>query len=316
MVTLPTRKRQKKADTRVAELERKVDALSASLQAQRQGQGQEVSQRQERSFDRGSLAGLAAVAGAEGKEGVGQQEQNTGQQSGRRWLGSLNGSGLVGSKRRSSGEVKMSSEPMNSPKQDPWHRERQKEPYDILDKGTIDVGTANAAFERYVNDMAPLMPFVVFPPGTEMEEIRRSKPILLHAIIAVAIGSIQPSAQVALLQDFYKLIAERAVVNGEKSLELVQATLVSVNWYIPPDHFEELKFYHLIHLAVIMGMDIGMNRRITRNRISFNLIGDLIGKKPSALNQDAPEMRRAWLGCYFGSVQYVRLMRERTVANL
>ncbi|KAK2827846.1 hypothetical protein FQN49_007285, partial [Arthroderma sp. PD_2] len=35
VVTVPTRKRQKKGDSRVAELEKKIDALTASLQASR-----------------------------------------------------------------------------------------------------------------------------------------------------------------------------------------------------------------------------------------------------------------------------------------
>jgi hypothetical protein len=41
VTTPPTRKRQKKADSRVAELERKIDALTATLHAQKAG-GPEV----------------------------------------------------------------------------------------------------------------------------------------------------------------------------------------------------------------------------------------------------------------------------------
>jgi hypothetical protein len=37
ITTPPTRKRQKKADSRVAELERKIDALTATLHAQKAG---------------------------------------------------------------------------------------------------------------------------------------------------------------------------------------------------------------------------------------------------------------------------------------
>lgn len=37
VTTPPTRKRQKKADSRVAELERKIDALTATLHAQKSG---------------------------------------------------------------------------------------------------------------------------------------------------------------------------------------------------------------------------------------------------------------------------------------
>jgi hypothetical protein len=290
VVTVPTRKRQKKTDSRVAELEKKIDALSASFQGQGQGQG----------------------------PGPAEERSGQGQQGGRRWLGGMNGgAGLAGSKRRLSGEVKEDrSEGVDLRRHSLWKPERHTEAYDVIDRGSVDVDTANAAFERYVNDMAPQIPIVVFPPGTKMEDVRRSKPVLLHAIIAIAIGPFQPSAQAGLVHDFYKVIAERTVVSGEKSLELVQAVMVSWIWYMPPDHFEELKFYHLIHMAVVMGMDIGMNRRTMTNRMAFSLMRDLLGKKSASLDPDAPETRRAWLGCYFGSVQYVCSVCGRRNANV
>lgn len=289
VVTAPTRKRQKKTDTRVAELERKIDALTASLQAQ----GDPVPNK----------PGPVATSEEDpGRRWLGAQDQNQDQ-------GRANGS-LAGRKRVSTGEVKESSTAVDGPESEPtpvWCQQplpERMEP-DVIDRGLVDVEAATAAFDRYVNDMAPLVPFIVFPAGTKMEDIRRAKPILLHAIIAAAIGPIQPSSQLALTHEFYKVVADRVVVRGEKSLELVQAINVNWIWYLPPDHFEELKFYQVVHMAVVMGMDIGMNRRAIANRKPFNLIRDLVGKRPSSLDPDSPETRRAWLACYFGSVQYV-----------
>lgn len=280
VVTVPTRKRQKKTDSRVAELERKIDALTASLQAK----------------------------GPDG-DGVGPVLKDS--VTGRGWLGGQpqepsqgQENGLAGRKRMSTGEVKESTGEAES-KSLSWHRSPETRDPDVIDKGFVDVEVATAAFDRYVNDMAPQVPVVVFPPGTKMEDIRRTKPFLLHAILSVAVGPIRPSAQVPLVHELYKMIAEMVVMRGEKSLELVQAISVSFMWYMPPDHFEELKFYQLIHMAVIMAMDVGMNRRTRTAGRPFNLIRDLLGKKPSSLDPDAPETRRAWLGCYFGSIQYV-----------
>lgn len=333
-MTVPTRKRQKKTDSRVAELERKIDALTASLQA---SQG----------YDSAGPGGLGSGAGGSHREGP----------SGRRWLGGGRGqrprpssmsndtangpptvNSLAGSKRQHSGQVKEAlssdgflapiyprsgSPPLtervrqhasslsSKPWRAPWSASDNgtsraaagHEFADIIDKGIVEPEIAAKAFDRYVNELAPQLPMVVFPPETKMGDVRRTKPVLFHAIIAVSIGSIKPSVHLSLVNDFYRMLAERVVVKGDKSLELVQAILVSCAWYTPPDHFEELKFYQLTHMAVVMAMDIGMNRRTMANRKHFNLMRDIVGKKPSSLDPDAPETRRAWLGCYFVSTQ-------------
>ncbi|OJJ34447.1 hypothetical protein ASPWEDRAFT_582839 [Aspergillus wentii DTO 134E9] len=321
VVTAPTRKRQKKTDSRVAELERKIDALTASLQASQGGDAL---------FDQGNT-------------GLPQREEH----HGRRWLASKqnvsNGppstlgspASVAGTKRRYSGEMKDPREnghpppPPAYPRQDsPSAAERMrdqtsssskrwqntwftldnapktetKEFVDMIDRGLVTAHIASQAFDRYVEDMAPQLPVVVFPAGTRMEDVRRTKPVLLQAIVAVSMGPFQPELQMPLIDDFYKIIAERTVVKGEKSLELVQAILVSCNWYIPPDNFEELKFYQLVHLGVSIGMDIGMNQRTVASK-PIKSLREILGRKPSWLDPDSPEIRRAWLGCYLQAVQ-------------
>jgi hypothetical protein len=176
---------------------------------------------------------------------------------------------------------------------------------DMIDRGLVDYKTANAAFERYIHQMAPEIPFVVFPPGTTMGEVRRNKPYLFLAIIGAAIGVFNPDVQPILTNEAYRLIAEQVVVKGQKSLELVQTLMVCSIWYLPPDNFEELKFYSLIHMAVIMAMDLGLNRRISENRRTINMIRELISKKQTGptFDPEGPEARRTWVGCYYLSVQ-------------
>ncbi|KAJ9246681.1 transcriptional regulator family: Fungal Specific TF [Paecilomyces variotii] len=318
VVTAPTRKRQKKTDSRVAELEKKIDALTASLQATR---------------------GQNPVAE------VGTPRLYTEEPTPRRWLGggppprqgvdrrasrdtSVMGSPahLAGNKRQHSGEFKGAGYGGFLAPQNPRSRSPQPEQQardvgdlsgvwssifvpkpdaghefaDVIDKGLVDVEIANKAFNRYAADMAPVLPFVVFPPGTKMGDIRRTKPILFLAILSVSISPFQPAIHLQLTNAVYRVIAERVLVKGEKTLELVQALLVACLWYPPPDHFEELKFYQLIHMAAILGMDIGMNRRTrTKHKPPFGVWREILGKKASSLDPDAPETRRAWAGCYF-----------------
>ena len=175
----------------------------------------------------------------------------------------------------------------------------------MIDRGVIDLKTATSAFERFIYRMAPESPFVVFPPGTSMAEVRRTKPFLFLAIMAVSVGTFNPEAQLTLINEHYRSIAEEVVIKGHKTLELLQAIMVGTVWYIPPDNFDEIKFYTMTQMAVAMAMELGMNRRLSVNKKGFNMIRDLIFKKPSgpAFDPEGPEARRTWVGCYYLSVQ-------------
>ncbi|KAJ5325205.1 uncharacterized protein N7506_008307 [Penicillium brevicompactum] len=304
VVTAPTRKRQKKTDNRVAELERKIDALTATLQA--------------------SHPPAPLFSGPTPRE-----------ETARGWLSE---SKIAGSKRQASGEVKRQSEMLAprysrpgspSAEQIPtasrqWRRPVADGPAppaksatdnefaDMIDREIIDYNTASLAFDRYVHQMAPEMPFVVFPPGTAMGEVRRNKPFLFLAIIAVSVSVFNPEAQTILVNELYKLIAEKVVVKGHKSLELVQTIMVCAMWYMPPDSFEELKFYSLTHMAAILAMELGLNRRPSENKRTLNMIRELIIKKPTgpAFDPEGPEARRTWVGCYYLAAQMASALRR------
>jgi hypothetical protein len=308
IVTAPTRKRQKKTDSRVAELERKIDALTATLQGNYTGE---------------------LIPGSQG------QPSPRAEPAGRRWTGE---SKIAGSKRQATGEIKAAggllaprysrpgspSAEQIPPASRQWRKAGAGEPAllakpeasnefaDMIDRGLIKYETAELAFQRYIYQMSPELPFVVFPPGTTMGEVRRNKPFLFLAIIAVSIGVFNPEAQPILINEVYRTIAEHVIVKGQKSLELVQTIMVSAIWYIPPDNFEELKFYSLTHLAAILSMELGLNRRLSETRRSFNMIRELIIKKPTgpAFDPEGPEARRTWVGCYYLAAQMSAALRR------
>lgn len=317
IVTAPTRKRQKKTDSRVAELERKIDALTATLQA---------SHSHEALFS----------ASPPGQQRSSYPQQREGQNhASRRWLGGE--PAFAGSKRHHSGELKGPANELLAPqysRSDSSSAEQLRshsasrqwrtslsgetvqpktdsatEYVDIIERGVVELRLAQAAFDRYVKQMAPEMPMVVFAPGTTMSDVRRSKPALFLAVITVAIGPLDPDLQIQLFAEVYRMIADRVVIKGEKSLELVQTVLVACIWYLPPDNLDQLKFYSIIHLAVIVAMDLGLNRRASPSKKPFNLIRDIVGKKapPSPFDPEGPEARRTWVGCYFMATQLVSL---------
>ncbi|KAJ6151738.1 hypothetical protein N7470_006866 [Penicillium chermesinum] len=305
IVTAPTRKRQKKTDSRVTELERKIDALTATLQAGQHGQ-------------HNPSPSLGAPSSS--------------QSSSRRWLHEVpNGAGT----KRPYEEIDTSQYPPNHPdstqqsssQTDARHWRRplaggfappfakptvEADYVDVIDRGMISLEVASASFDRYVKDMAEEMPVVVFPPGTTMDDVRRGKPALFLSVISVAVGKFDKEIQMPLITDFFRLAAESIVVKGNKSLELVQALLVQAIWYIPPDNLEELKFYQIIHMAIAVSMDLGLNRLSNGDIKPLARLRDIIAKKHfgPAVDLDGPEARRTWLGCYFLGVQVSTALRR------
>lgn len=184
---------------------------------------------------------------------------------------------------------------------------------DIIDRGLIDVQTAADAFDRYVQEIAPKLPAVVFPSGTTMASVRRNQPTLFLVIMAIAIGHFRSELQMPLVHEVHRLIADKVVIKGEKSLELVQSILLACIWYMPPDQFEELKFFQFIYMAVTMALEIGMGR-ITRRKGNkqYGLLREIMGKNQNraSFDPDAVETRRAWLGAYIMAVNVSIALRR------
>jgi hypothetical protein len=177
---------------------------------------------------------------------------------------------------------------------------------DVIDRQLVTLETAAQVFDQYVNDMAPHFPAVVFPPGTTFQDVRKSKPIVFLAILCAGSGVNHPGLQRTLTKEIMRIFADRIVCNGEKSLELIQSLHISTLWYFPPDQYEELKFYQLIHMSAIMAFDVGLGRRgksLQKPRPPPSFIP---WKKVSLLEPSDIESRRSWLTCYFMCCKYVR----------
>jgi hypothetical protein len=318
IITAPSRKRQKKTDSRVAELERKIDALTATLHAQR-GPG----------LGSGDITIDPAIAQAQMAELEHQRGQLYNQQlwpdrnrdsQGHRESNSLSSpvmaEGVTGSKRKFKTEEKTYDTPQQGneqqvnrttiPKpprfiglctQNPTPaKEVNDTPYiDVIDQHIVDAKTAYRIFDRYNTEMQ-VLPVVVFVPGTKAEDIRRSKPVLFLSILSAASNTIRPDLQQTFGSEVMRVLADRIVVRGEKSLEIVQSLQIVTVYYQPPERYEELNFNQLIHIAVVMGIDIGMGKRSRAGHVApwREYMGKTAYPEPNAA-----ETRRAWLGLYF-----------------
>jgi len=130
--------------------------------------------------------------------------------------------------------------------------------YDPIRSGLVSVEGAASLFQRYVSDLVPQRPLVVFPPGTSAEAVRIASPLLFLAVLAASASTLRGDLGAALSDLVHKAYGEKIMMGGEKSLELVQAILITTNWYYPPDTYDSLNFYQLIHVAATMALDIGL----------------------------------------------------------
>lgn len=333
VVTAPSRKRQKKTDSRVSELEKKIDALTASLQARgATGVSPELG------HGVGGMGGVAHSAGTSPGGGDGEAvtvsptaisarhrssiDEPRGKGRSRGNMGSMGPPEttsvlstptgrdqppafqppmvMAGMKRKASDKGStMGEERKCSPQHasSPWTRPDQG---DIVDRGIISMDQAADLFARYTDRMAPHLPAVIFPPSMTASELRRSKPILFLAVMAAA-GSEIHTLQMTLQRELMTVFAEKVFLSGDKSLEIVQALLVAVIWYWPPEHFEELKFYQLVHVAAVMAIDIGLGKKAPPRRTGPNQFNWQTHpfRRHGPPDPTTIESRRTWLGCYF-----------------
>ncbi|KAF3394628.1 Transcriptional regulator WAR1 [Penicillium rolfsii] len=166
-------------------------------------------------------------------------------------------------------------------------------PEDVVDRGIISLEDAEQLVAFFIHELASFFPLVVFPTSTTAAQLRQTKPILFLSVISAAAISIDAGLAGVLNREMVRLYAERFFIEGEKSLELVQALLIMIIFYYPPSSPLKLQFYQYTHIASTMALEIGL---ATKRRVSK--------KKSDRKSRHEPydellaEQARAVLGCY------------------
>ena len=303
VVTVRSRggERQKKTDTRVSELERKIDALAASLHV----------------WGGSSPGGLGGVAlggvpwGGRGDDAVAAAAAASPEVSRApnpmmkailsNW-GIAEGSGSPG--QQAAGQKRKLSEAQDQRADEASRPPNQRgtslgdDYVDVVDRGLVTPERADAFFAKYNDAMAPHFPGVVFSADHAAARLRAEKPLLFLAIMAAA-SSEFAGVQKELVKELTRAFAEKIIWGGEKSLELVQALFVAVSWYYPPESFEELKFYQLAHIGVVMAVDLGLGRAAARPlRPVMATWGNFGPMRHTRVDSESIEGRRTWVTGY------------------
>ncbi|KFY36067.1 hypothetical protein V494_05329 [Pseudogymnoascus sp. VKM F-4513 (FW-928)] len=225
------RRPRKRTDTRVAELEREVRAMRSLLSKSKQSPSADSNQDSMHTVD-------------ENEEIEGFLEKAPIPQLGR--------------------EPRAFEEPLEEPRwgcgphdHDGESSETGERSPDVIQRDLIGLEKAQEFFDHYVNNMIPHCPIVAFRPEETAESVRESKPTLFLTILAAAAGQKSHELYLTLHEELLHVFADRYILNSDKSLELVQAFLLTCIWLYPPNDFRTLKFYQYVHMAASMSLDIG-----------------------------------------------------------
>lgn len=157
---------------------------------------------------------------------------------------------------------------------------------DVVDRGDMTMETATSLYTFWRDQMCSSNPIVVFAANITAEMVRRTRPITFLTILTVASAVTLPSAQPALTIELNRQISERVLFHGDKSLDLVQAMLLNSQYYVRPRSARDLAFNQNIHAAIIMALELGIGKRSKLKRTP----------------KEELELCRTWLACYQASI--------------
>ena len=122
----------------------------------------------------------------------------------------------------------------------------------------ISVSAAIHLFADFVRHALPEHPVIAVAEEDNFESLRKTKPALLLGIITAASRAKHPALFNQLHMRLLTMLTEKVVMNGERSLELLQTLLLMEIWYGPPDDLKKLNFYLWIQIGATMALQLNL----------------------------------------------------------
>ncbi|CZT50269.1 uncharacterized protein RSE6_11217 [Rhynchosporium secalis] len=170
---------------------------------------------------------------------------------------------------------------------------------DVISKGLIGLNEVEDAL-RLFRSKQNTFPFVVIPVNLSMDSLRRQRPSLFLAIMCCA-----TEHNAKLLQhielELKDNLSRRILVNGEKSLDLLQGILIYLTWE---------QIYQLSQMAVAMAVDLGLDKPVCPAPKGFSASNNMPFITSHPLPSADIEGMRAFLGCYFLTTSICQVLRK------
>ena len=155
---------------------------------------------------------------------------------------------------------------------------------------------------KYVDEIMPITPLIPIPGDWDYERLRKDKPILLQAIMyAASTGVLLVESQEEIAKIMMDIFASKAIAEGQKSVELVQALQVAILWFRSPKHHAHVAAFQLIQVAAGLAEDIGLGGPQSSPSLGFSCtIEDVT----------VADGWRTWLVCHMLSASTSIFMRR------
>jgi len=113
---------------------------------------------------------------------------------------------------------------------------------DIIDRNVISEDLARELLSIWRNELVAACPGITIPKHWDVLDLRSNKPALFHAIMAAAAHSKGSALSDRLHEETVLLYARSAFIKGEKSVQAIQALIVTVAYYSPRGRLDNFRF--------------------------------------------------------------------------
>ncbi|KAI4934531.1 hypothetical protein J4E85_002388 [Alternaria conjuncta] len=132
---------------------------------------------------------------------------------------------------------------------------------DIIDRGVISEDLAVELLSIWRTELVAACPGITIPKQWDVFDLRANKPALFHAIMAAAAHSKGSALSDRLHEETVLLYARSAFIKGEKSVQAIQALIVTVTYYSPSKTPGQLQIYQWVNMAASMALELGLTSK-------------------------------------------------------
>ncbi|CAE7033266.1 hypothetical protein PTNB73_04886 [Pyrenophora teres f. teres] len=132
---------------------------------------------------------------------------------------------------------------------------------DIIDRNVVSEEMARELLSIWRNELVTACPGITIPKHWDVLDLRSNKPALFHAIMAAAAHSKGSALSDRLHEETVLLYARSAFIKGEKSVQAIQALIVTVSYYSPSKTPGQLQIYQWVNMAASMALELGLTSK-------------------------------------------------------